>query len=100
MLDKLKRQLQAVLAGETGLLEEAHKYNINVDRVEAQIRRLLGERKIFGSDDVMDVIMAGYIIGRRDQFFASMIDLFGKDEVDRIYKQICDELGIVPKRMN
>jgi hypothetical protein len=100
MLDKLKRQLQAVLAGETGLLEEAHKHNIDVDRVEFQIRRLLADKKVFGSDDVMDVIMAGYIIGRRDQFFASMIDLFGKDEVDRIYKQICIELGIVPKRMN
>jgi hypothetical protein len=48
----------------------------------------------------MDVIMAGYIIGRRDQFFASMVDLFGKDEVDRIYKQICIELGIKPKQLN
>lgn len=100
MLDKMKRQLKAVLAGETGLLEEAHKHSIDVDRVEFQIRRLLEEKRIFGSDDIMDVIMAGYIIGRRDQFFASMVDLFGKDEVDRVYKQICIELGIQPKRLN
>lgn len=100
MLDKLRRQLQAVLAGETGLLEEAHKHNIDVDRVEVQIRRMIEEKKMFGHDDILDILSCAYIIGRRDQFFASMIDLFGKDEVDRIYKQICIELGIVPKRMN
>lgn len=100
MLEKLHRQLEAVLAGETSLLEQAHTQNINVERVEEQIRKILAEKRIFGSDDVMDVIMAGYIIGRRDQFFASMVDLFGKEELDSAYGQVCQKLGIHPKRLN
>jgi hypothetical protein len=97
---KIRRQLAAILAGETGLLEQAHNASIDVERVEAQIRRLIEERRVFGSDDVMDVIMAGYCIGRKDQAIATFVDLVGKEKVQELYQSVCIELGLEPKRLN
>jgi predicted nucleic acid-binding protein len=97
---KIRRQLAAILAGEATLLEQAHANSINVERVEEQIRRLITEKKVFGSDDIMDVIMAGYCIGRKDQAIASFVDLIGKEKVQELYHSVCVELGLEPKRLN
>jgi predicted nucleic acid-binding protein len=97
---KIMYQLKAILAGEATLLEQAHSFNINVERVEEQVRRLLAEKKIFGSDDVMDVIMAGYCIGRKDQALASFADLVGKEKLQELFSKVCIELGIQPQRLN
>lgn len=99
-LEELRSQLKAVLAGEASLLIEAHNFSVNVDRVEAQVRLRIAEQKIFGSDDIMDIVMAGYMIGRKDQFFASMVRLFGKETLETEYTKVCMELGIKPKSLN
>jgi hypothetical protein len=61
---------------------------------------LIEERRVFGSDDVMDVIMAGYCIGRKDQAIATFVDLVGKEKVQELYQSVCIELGLEPKRLN
>lgn len=97
---KIIHQLKAILSGETGLIEEAHKHSVNVERVEEQIRILLDQKKIFGSDDIMDIVMAGYVIGRRDQALATFAHLVGKEKLQELYNKICIELGIVARRLN
>jgi hypothetical protein len=97
---KIRRQLAAVLAGEAGLVAEAHKHDINIDRIEEKIKDCLADKKMFGYDDVLDVINCGYIIGRRDQAIATFVDLVGKEKVQELYQSVCIELGLEPKRLN
>jgi hypothetical protein len=100
MKDNLLYQMEMVLGGEASLLEQAHAQNINIERVEEQIRRILAEKRVFGSDDVMDVVMCGYVIGRRDQFFATVQGLVGQEELQKLYGQVCLKLGINPRVLN
>ncbi len=100
MKDKIMYQMEMVLGGEATLLEQAHLLDINYERVEEQIRKKIDEKKIFGTNDVMDVIMVGYCIGRRDQFFATIQNLIGKEEMSELYRQVCLKLGVNPKVIN
>lgn len=99
MIEKLLYQIEAVLAGEATVLEVAQKYNIDIERIDAEIRTLLQDKKVFTGSMFQDLVMAGYVIGRRDQFFASMSNLFGQEEMKSYYAQVCLKLGIQPKQI-
>jgi hypothetical protein len=99
MKDKLLHQIEAVIAGEASLLELAHSLNINYERVEEQIRKGLSEKKIFGYDDIMDIVFVGYCVGRRDGVFASIQNIVGQEELQKLYGQVCLKLGISPRTL-
>ncbi len=100
-IEKLKEQMEIVLHGEKNLLESAHLNHVDLERVEQEIRGVLSRGVIFGTgDQIIDVMMAAYWLGRKDQYFASMHHLFGKEELEKVYGQICIKLGLTPKRLN
>jgi hypothetical protein len=101
MIDKLKEQLESVLLGEESLLRSADLHNVNIEQLEAEINKLLNRRIIFGSgDNIADLVMGAYMIGRKQQFFASMDHLFGNEQLKSAYQQICIKLGINAKTIN
>jgi hypothetical protein len=100
MNDKVKEQIRAVLKGEANLEVSAHAVSLSIDHIEQRVREIMTAGTIFTGNHLDDLIMAGYWRGRSDQFVASMVHLFGKEEFEKLYNQTCLEMGISPKRLN
>jgi hypothetical protein len=94
MNDKIKEQIRAVLKGEAKLEEAAQGVSLSIDHIEQRVRDIMATGVIFNGNHLDDLIMAGYWRGRSDQFVASMVHLFGKEEFERLYNQTCLEMGI------
>jgi len=97
---RLRYQLEMVLLGETKLLESAHNNNFEVERIEVEVKKLMERGIIFTDETAVNVMLAAYWLGRRMQFFASMGDLFGREELQKAYSEVCTKMGISPKQLN
>lgn len=100
-LEKVTRQLEIVLEGDAANRASAAEHHVDYDKIEHVIQESLQKRLMFGTGDpMMDLAMASYCVGRRDQFIASMTDLIGKEEFEKLLNQICIKLGIQTRKLN
>jgi hypothetical protein len=100
MIDKFEKQMESVLQGEATLLQLAEQTNNNIEKIEAKMREIIDSKKYFGHDDaLLDLMMACYMIGRKDQFLATCGDFFGREAVIDTYNKVCIKLGLNRKTL-
>jgi hypothetical protein len=98
MRDKIQKQLEIVLEGDAKNRATAAECKVDIDRIEHGLRQLLAQRIMFGSGDpLMDLVISGYVIGRLDQFCATVNDLLGAEDFKSMLAQTCIKLGINKK---
>jgi hypothetical protein len=101
LLEKVVRQLEIVLEGDAANRNSAAEHHVDYDRIEHAIQESLKKRLMFGTGDpMMDLAMSSYCVGRRDQFIASMTDLIGQEEFEKLLNQTCIKLGIQTRKLN
>jgi hypothetical protein len=99
--EKVNRQLEIVLEGDAANRASAAEHHVQYDQIEHLIAESIKQKLMFGTGDpMMDLAMAAYCVGRRDQFIASMTDLIGKDEFEKLLNQTCIKLGLQTRKLN
>ena len=99
--EKINRQLEIVLEGDAANRSSAAEHHVDYDKIEYAIQESIKKRLMFGTGDpMMDLAMSAYCIGRRDQFVASMTDLLGKEEFEKLLNQTCIKLGLQTRKLN
>lgn len=100
-IEKVTRQLEIVLEGDAANRASAAEHHVDYERIEHAIQESMKQRIMFGTGDpMMDLVFSAYCIGRRDQFVASMTDLIGKDEFEKLLNQTCIKLGLQTRKLN
>ena len=101
MIEKLKQQLEIVLEGDAKNRAYAQQCGVNVEQIEDGIHKLLAQKIVFGSgDQIADMIMAAYTVGRIEQFYATLQGLIGPDELKSWVNQTCIKLGLQTRQLN